>query len=240
MLIDVLILPQLGNHRELSNKRIVALDVLRATSTIVTALSNGAAEVIPVGEYDEALLLVRSIGRSICLLGGERKGYKIEGFDLGNSPREYTGEKVGGKKIILCTTNGTKAIKAFAGAAEVLIGSYLNINRIVECLLQNRMDTTLVCSGREGKLSLEDLACAGMIARSVSEAGAAELTDAAKAAVFTAKQIRKGGLTKFVSETEHGRYLKKIGMESDLKACTAIDSVPVLPRFQDGRIILIG
>lgn len=238
MLIDVLVLPQLGNNRDQVNKRIVVLDILRATSTIVTALSNGATEVIPVQEYDEALNLVKNIGRNICLLGGEQKGYKIEGFDLGNSPLEYTRERVGDKKVIFCTTNGTKAIKTFQGAAEVLIGSYLNMNQLVDYLTKNIQDTILVCSGREGKLSLEDLACAGMIARLVTEAVAADLTDAAKVALFTAKQNGRISLEKFISGTEHGRYLKEIGMEADFKVCTSLNSAPILPRFEGGKICL--
>ncbi len=236
MLIDVLVIPQLGNNRDQANKRIVVLDILRATSTIVTALYNGAAEVIPIQEYEEALTLVRSVGRNVCLLGGERKGYKIEGFDLGNSPSEYTKERVEGKKVILCTTNGTKAIKTFQSASEVLIGSYLNIDRLVGYLTENPQDTTLVCSGREGNLSLEDLVCAGMIIRLVSEAVAAEMTDAAMVALYTTKQNSRVSLEKFISSTEHGRYLKEIGMGEDLKVCTALNSSPVLPRFEGGRI----
>lgn len=237
MLIDVLVLPQLGKDRELVNKRIVVLDVLRATSTIVTALYNGATEVIPVQEYDEALNLVRSIGRNICLLGGERKGLKIEGFDLGNSPLEYTREQVDGKKIILCTTNGTKTIKTFRNGGEVLIGSYLNMERLVAYLIKDPQDTTLVCSGREGVLCLEDLACAGMIAQLVAGVVEAELTDAAQVAIFSAKQNSNESLVKFTSQTEHGRYLNSIGMGEDLNFCTTLNSAPIIPRFKEGRII---
>lgn len=236
MLIDVLVTPQLSNNRDQANKRIVVLDILRATSTIVKALHNGATEVIPVQESDEALNLVKSIGRNICLLGGERKGYKIEGFDLGNSPLEYTREMVEGKKIILCTTNGTKAIKAFQGGTEVLIGSYLNMDYLVDYLNKSNQDITLVCSGQDGNLCLEDLACAGMIVRMVSETAPADLTDAAKVALFTAKQQARTSLEKFIGSTEHGLSLKAIGMGEDIKACTALNSAPVLPRFEGGRI----
>ncbi len=238
MLLDVLVLPQLGNNRAQANKRVIVLDILRATSTIVTALNNGATEVIPVQENDEALNLVRSIGRNICLLGGEQKGFKIEGFDLGNSPLEYTRELVSGKKVIFCTTNGTKAIKAVSSGAEVLIGSFLNLNQIVDYLVGNIQDTTLVCSGREGTLSLEDLACAGMITRLVTEAIEADLTDSAKVALYTAKQIGRVSLEKFISGTEHARYLIENGMGKDLKVCSAINSTPILPRFEGGRIYI--
>lgn len=238
MLIDVLVTPQLSNNRDQVNKRIVVLDILRATSTIVTALHNGATEVIPVQESDEALSLVKSIGRNICLLGGERKSYKIEGFDLGNSPLEYTREVVEGKKIILCTTNGTKAIKSFQSGAEVLIGSYLNVGHLVDHLNQSNQDITLVCSGQDGNLCLEDLACAGIIIRMVLDTVPANLTDAAKVALFTAKQQGRTSLEKFIGSAEHGLSLKEIGMGEDIKACTALNSAPILPRFEGGRIYL--
>lgn len=236
MLIDVLVTPQLSNNRDQVNKRIVVLDILRATSTIVKALHNGATEVIPVQESDEALSLVKSIGRNICLLGGERKGYKIEGFDLGNSPLEYTKETVEGKKIIFCTTNGTKAIKAVQGGTEVLIGSYLNMDCLVDYLKESNQDITLVCSGQDGNLCLEDLACAGMIVLKVSETTPADLTDAAKVALFIAKQQARTSLKKFIGNTEHGLSLKAIGMGEDIKACTALNSAPILPKFEGGRI----
>lgn len=236
MLIDVLVTPQLSNNRDHGTKRIVVLDILRATSTIVTALNNGATEVIPVQEYDEVFNLVRSLGRGNCLLGGERKGFKVEGFDLGNSPLEYTRELVEGKKIILCTTNGTKAIKAFQNGMEVLIGSYLNLEHLVGYLTRNAQDITLVCSGREGNLCMEDLACAGMIAQMVAEAVPADLTDAAKVAINTAKQQGSASLEKFIGSAEHGLLLKEIGMGRDIKACTALNSAPILPRFEGGRI----
>lgn len=234
MLLDVLVLPQLRNRDQV--KRFVVLDILRATSTIVTALNNGATEIIPVQENEEALNLVRNIGRNICLLGGEWKGYKIEGFDLGNSPLEYTRERVSDKKVVLCTSNGTKAIKGIQSGAEVLIGSYLNMNQLVDYLVKNIQDTTLVCSGSDGNLSLEDLACAGMVIRLVTKAIEVDLTDSAKVALFIAKQSEKTSLEKFVSETEHGRYLIENGMSQDLKVCTALNSTPVLPRFEGGRI----
>ncbi|HEX3048349.1 MAG TPA: 2-phosphosulfolactate phosphatase [Bacillota bacterium] len=234
MLLDVLVLPQLRNRDQV--KRFVVFDILRATSTIVTALNNGATEIIPVQENEEALNLVRSIGRNICLLGGEWKGYKIEGFDLGNSPLEYIRERVSDKKVVLCTSNGTKAIKGVQSGAEVLIGSYLNMNQLVDYLVKNIQDTALICSGRDENLSLEDLACAGMVTRLVTEAIEVDLTDSAKVALFIAKQSEKTSLEKLVSETEHGRYLMENGMGQDLKVCTALNSTPVLPRFEGGRI----
>ncbi|KUK34943.1 MAG: Phosphosulfolactate phosphohydrolase-like protein, partial [Caldanaerobacter subterraneus] len=110
------------NERELKNKNVVVIDTLRATSVITTALYNGAKEIIPVSEVEEAIELVKSLDKTTYLLGGERNSTKIEGFDLSNSPLEYTREKVENKTIIFTTTNGTKALKKVSLADNVILG----------------------------------------------------------------------------------------------------------------------
>ncbi|HBE81027.1 MAG TPA: 2-phosphosulfolactate phosphatase, partial [Firmicutes bacterium] len=160
-LVRVDVLPVPDSNVNLVDKKVVVIDVLRATSTIVTALGNKASEIIPAIEPAEVVDLVRVIGSKECLTGGERKGLKIEGFDLGNSPAEYTEERISGKRLILCTTNGTKAIKSAQGAAEVWIGSFLNIGAVTDRLQDSTRDIVLICSGRDHSLCLEDMACAG-------------------------------------------------------------------------------
>lgn len=238
MKVDVYFYPH-GGSAALNDKNVVVLDVLRATSTIVTALSHGAIEVIPVLEPVEAVDLLRGIGSTDCVTGGERKGYKIEGFDFGNSPLEYTEDSISGKKVILTTTNGTKAIKWVQGAAEVLIGSYLNVSAIADYLREDQRDTVIVCSGREGNFSLEDLACAGKITALLKEAiPSLEMSDAAQTACWISERADQTGLEKFIGETEHGRYLKEIGMASDIKACSALDQHPILPHYRNGKIYI--
>ncbi len=238
MRVDVYFYPH-GGTAAMNEKNAVVIDVLRATSTIVTALSNGATEVIPVSEPVEAVDLVRGIGSTECVTGGERKGYKIEGFDFGNSPLEYTEDNIGGKKIILTTTNGTKAIKWVQGAAEVLIGSYLNVSAVATYLSEDRRDTVIICAGREGNLSLEDLACAGKIVASVKAAiPTLEMSDAARTACWIAERADQDGLEKFIGETEHGRYLTEIGMGPDIQACAALDRYPILPHYRNGKIYI--
>lgn len=236
MLIDVILLPALTGTRALSGQIAIVLDILRATSTMVTALGNHALEVIPVAEPKAAFDLQQRIGVERCILGGERKGYKIPGFDLGNSPAEYTEAKISGKTVILSTSNGTKAALWAKEAREVLIGSFLNMGAICDYLQSCPVpkDITIVCSGREGNFSLEDFTGAGMI---VSLAGSnCELTDTAKVALFTYEKARESGLTVFVGQAEHGRYLKEIGMESDIALCTELNQYPILPRMGEGAI----
>ena len=238
MRIDVLVLPHSNNNWDWVDKKVVVLDVLRASCTSVTALGNRAIEVIPVVETAEAIELAKSLGYSECVVGGERKGLKIEGFELGNSPAEYSEAKVAGKKVILCTTNGTKAIKNFQGASEVLIGSFLNAQTIADYVKESvaRMHLVLVCSGRDQHLCLEDLACAGLIVKLLEEAGVViEWTDSAKMASYVWEKAAPD-LAEFIRGTEHGRYLSEIGLAGDIPDCLALNRYPLLPRYSNGKV----
>jgi 2-phosphosulfolactate phosphatase len=235
--VDVVIVPSHNSNVNLADKKTVVIDVLRATSTIVTALGNKALEVIPVIEPVEVADLVRTIGPQECLTGGERKGLKIEGFDLGNSPAEYTKERIQGKKLILSTTNGTKAIKWAQGASEVYIGSFLNIRAITDQLRDSVQDVILICSGRDHSVSLEDLACAGMMTKLLQDGTSNMITDAAKLALYVWEKARPD-LEEFVKQTQHGQYLKEIGMAEDIGRCLTFDKYPIIPRYNEGRISL--
>jgi 2-phosphosulfolactate phosphatase len=236
---DVLLYPQALSNQVLSDKKVVVIDVLRATSTIVTALAHRALELIPVNDPSEAIELIRSIGAEECVLGGEQKGFKIEGFDLGNSPADYTEAKIAGKKVILCTTNGTRAIKRVQGAAEVLIGSYLNLQKVVDYLGESDRDLLIVCAGREQNISLEDLSCAGMILQLLkAQRSDMQMTDGAAVARLIAGHAQPEVLENFLKSTEHGSYLLQIGMEPDIPDCASLNQYPVLPRYLNGKIII--
>jgi 2-phosphosulfolactate phosphatase len=235
--VDVWVAPSNNSNVNSANKTVVVIDVLRATSTIVTALGNKALEVIPVIEPVEVADLVKKIGPRDCLTGGERKGLKIEGFDLGNSPAEYIEERVQGKKLILCTTNGTKAIKLTQGAAEVYIGSFLNIQFLTDHLLGSSQDLILICSGRDQNVSLEDLACAGMMIHLLQDGAQNILTDAAELAQYVWEKAGPS-LEDFVKQTQHGRYLKEIGMAEDIGRCLTVNKYPIIPKYSNGKISL--
>jgi 2-phosphosulfolactate phosphatase len=238
MKVDVLLYPQALTHQPINDKKVVVIDVLRATSTIVTALAHQAAQVIPVIEPTEAIELSRRIGVSECILGGEQKGFKIEGFDVGNSPTEYDAATVAGKKVILCTTNGTKAIKWAQNAAEVLIGAYLNITAICDHLAASEQDVLFVCAGRELNVCLEDLACAGMMVQALKKRrGDLELSDAAAIALFVTERAQTTALDQFFATTQHGQYLIAAGMAADLQECAALDKFAIALYFVDGKII---
>ncbi|HEX3045033.1 MAG TPA: 2-phosphosulfolactate phosphatase [Bacillota bacterium] len=238
MRIDVALTPQLINRSQTqTGQTVVVLDILRATSTIVTALGNQARKVIPVVEPAQVVEIKNSRPDETIIAGGERSGFKIEGFDLGNSPAEYSPEKVAGKDVILCTTNGTKAINLAKGAREIFIGSFLNMGVLVKYLQNNALDILIVCSGRDGNISLEDLAGAGMIVQALESTSSERfLTDPAKIARYTYEQARATGLEEFVGQTEHGKYLREIGLGADILRCAVLNKYPILPRFENGEI----
>jgi len=205
------------------------IDVFRCSSTVVAALSNGAAGIIPVSTVRAARQLHEM--KPYYLLAGERKGLKPEGFDLGNSPREYVEEVVEGKHIILTTTDGTKALQASRGRGPVLVGSFLNaeaVSRILYGAAQAEgRGITIVASGLKGEVSLEDTLCAGKIIEGLPEGGIS-FSDAA----FTALLACKGagdGIGEICQTSIHGKYLEAIGLGEDLRFCTRLNVSRIVP-----------
>ena len=217
------------------------LDVLRASTTIVTALAHGAARVRPVRTLEEARA---AASRHTALLGGERGGNRIDGFDLGNSPLEYTPERIRGRAIVITTTNGTAALHACRDAVEVLIGAIVNRSAVAT---QARLlaeehgdcDIHLVCAGTDGEVTAEDLLGAGAIldaAAALPDAVDDSLDGAARAARDRYRATVAGGdaaamLCRALPATIGGRNLVAIGMQADLPAAAAIDSFVVVPRL---------
>jgi len=242
MHIDLQPYPTGQPNREQAERVVVVIDVLRATSTIVTALANGAAEVIPMSDASEASLLARRLGEDQCLTGGERGGLPIPGLNLGNSPLEYGAAVVKGKKVALCTTNGTQAIRWAQPAKKVLIASFLNLPAVVAQLQKENSDVLLLCSGRKGALALEDMYCAGMIAHSLSTAlfgpGLA-LSDATWLSLIAFTSVNaQDGLQTALLKTDHGQYLCELGFQADVEYCSRVGIIDHVPVYTGGRIIL--
>jgi 2-phosphosulfolactate phosphatase len=219
---------------ELSGRTAVVIDVLRATSTIVTALANGAAALIPVLTPAEAF--ERAEGRLDFLLGGERKSVRIEGFHLSNSPREYTAERVGGRMILFTTTNGTRAIRASAPARRVLIASLLNAPSVARLLAREGADAVICCAGTREEFSLEDTLCAGAIVELVTgglpgAAGGPDRNDLAEAARLLYRQVRER-LPEAMLLSAHGRDLDAIGLGADLRFCAQFGTVEAVPELR--------
>ncbi len=226
------------NPEALGKKTVIIIDVLRATSSITTALNNGAVEVLAVKSIEDALRLKKALPEA--LLVGERNGDIIPGFELGNSPLEFSREKVLNKKIIFCTTNGTAAIELAAGAgAKPWIGAIINAPAVAEkAAAEEVSDLLLLCAGTNGKISLDDILGAGSIIRHILDTGQRpKLSDAALISLklynFYRENLLEGLQTAF-----HGNKLKICGRGEDLIYCSKEGLIPRVPVFNKGRIII--
>jgi len=235
MRIDLQFTPAQIDELTLRDRTVVVIDVLRATSSIVTALTNGAREVIPTATIESAMKIVGNLGGDQALLGGERNGKMVPGFDLGNSPREYTGAKVRGKTIVFSTTNGSQAIVKARYAAELTLCAFINMNAVVRFLRDPARDFIILCAGRNGGFSLEDTVCGGMLIARVSEDQEVQLSDSALAAMSLYRSFGRG-ILKMMRASEHGKYLEEIGFGDDIKYCATVGSVPVVPMLE-GNVI---
>jgi 2-phosphosulfolactate phosphatase len=237
MRIDIQFLPIPPKTSTLSDKTLVVMDVLRATSVIVYAISQGALEIIPVATVEEAFEMAKNFPQGDILLGGERGSKKIEGFDLGNSPREYMAEKVSGKRLVLTTTNGTKAFHSVSAGEKVFAGSFFNIGAMAKCCLDLSRNILLYPSGDRGKFSMEDTICGGMLIDRMMQTGGKDfaLTDAAHSAHILYQRFKTNLIEAFYVSS-HGRDLVAKGFEADLAFCAQIDITDVVPMFQRGVI----
>jgi 2-phosphosulfolactate phosphatase len=239
MRLDVLITPGEVMPADVARRTVVVVDVLRASSTIVEALAAGARALYPVAEIEEALKLANTLGRDEVLLCGERKSLAIDGFDLGNSPGDFTAERVAGKLIVMSTTNGTGALVTAGAAARVIVGSWLNLAAVVEDLVRSAAEPVFLCSGRESRFALEDAVCAGTMAAAVMEASGDddwELNDGALAALAMAKLYPDPD--ELFRLTAAGKQIVEAGLREDLAFCALTDRHDVVPVLHDRQISL--
>ena len=239
MTIDAYFTPAEVDPAALTEATVVVIDVLRATTTMVEALANGARGIYPTSSTEDAVKLAQSLGRDDTLLCGERKGEKVEGFDLGNSPREFTRDAVGGKRLVMSTTNGTRAFEVAQDGARLLAGAFTNLSAVARAVASDAQ-LVVVCAGREDQFSLDDALCAGHLIAKVLEAAAAEpeLNDAARAARILAASRKP--TRKLLAETVGGRALIGIGLGDDLDVCADVDRHPVVAEIRDGAVTLTG
>ncbi len=233
-MIDVAVLPTWLDAAVLADAQVVVLDVLRASSTIMTALANGAADV-RLFANPEAVRTARQAwpaAEAQAITGGERGCLKISGFDLGNSPAEYTPDVVSGATVLLSTTNGTRAALAVRGARDIYIGCLLNAEATAAALLANldRGHTLLVAAGTDGKVALEDVLGAGAILWHILEStyrADLALTDTAWLAYHAFGSVKKR-LPAALRLGAGGQNLIRAGLESDIDRCAALNSQPIV------------
>lgn len=223
--VHVCLTPALIDQFDVSDAIVVVIDILRATTTISVAFDNGAELIVPVAEIEEAV----SFRERGFLVGGERSGVKVEGFDLGNSPFGYTQERVEGKRIAMTTTNGTRAIKAAQerNAKEIVVGSFCNISLLTNWLIEQNEHVCLLCAGWRDNVTLEDSIFAGALARRLRH-HFRRFQDTALVAetLFQAANIRK---KYFFRHSSHFHRLVHLNLQEEVKYAMRRDTHNVLP-----------
>ena len=250
MKIDVYLTPRPLADDALKGKTVVLVDVLRSCSTITTALAHGARAVVPAGDLIEAGRIAAGLDPETSLRGGERSGKPIDGYDVGNSPLEYSSEHVAGKTILLTTTNGTALFALARRASSAVAGCFLNAGRVVDFLRRELADTArdaqddepaqaaIVCAGQGGHIALEDVLCAGMLLHRLwGDDVPADLSDGAHIALAQYRHDRHR-LARALYGCTHTQRLIELGYGDDVAYCAGLDKLPVLPRYKDSRLVL--
>jgi 2-phosphosulfolactate phosphatase len=248
--VDVYLLPVLAEPEQLAGRTVVVVDILRATTTIIHALAAGAKQVLPCLEVDEARRLAAQFPGA-AVLGGERKGGKIEGFDLGNSPQDYTPVSVGGKTVVFTTTNGTRALTRCRQARRVLIGGFVNLSAVCR-EVEGADEIVLLCAGTDGSVTREDALFAGAVVTDLTLAsggrqlasggreppessGTAILNDQAEIARDAWQSAAAGfsadPLSRTLRASRGGRNLIGIGHENDIDLAAQIDKFDFVPEL---------
>ena len=240
MIIQVIPTAQQAQDIDFGGKTAVVIDVLRATSVITTALENGAREVLPVAGIAEAQSLYAQLDANATLRGGERNAVKIEGFDLGNSPLEYKRKTVEGKTLILTTTNGTQAIQNVKGADAAVLACFRNAAAVAEYLMSlpqcDRLNLIIVCAGTEGRFSLDDGLCAGMLIELLKQKTEVE-TDDLGLLLNHYYNESQANLLGALSGCYHLKRLFTLGFYDDIRFCLDANCVTTIPICREGKIL---
>jgi len=247
--LNVYAMPKLVDPREMADGTVVVIDVLRASTTIVYALEAGAREVIPCVEVDEAQTMANRLPEKDTILGGERNGLPIDGFQLGNSPGEYTPERVGEKAIVFTTTNGTRALERALQADRVLVGAFVNAEALIAELVRQK-NIHLLCAGSRGHFSEDDVLLAGMLVERIQRQGGLLYEQNAQAVTaretwlhsfalphaLGAEPLEPGRLAKELRKSVGGKSLVAIGMEGDILAAAQIDRFDGVPELDPEKL----
>ena len=237
MKVDVL--PYYGKQtdHQLYNTTVIVVDVLRATSSIICALNGGAIKIVPAVDAGDAVAIAGRLGPRECVLGGERGGIKLSGFELGNSPKEYLSRTVRNKTVIVSTSNGTGAIYSVRSADTVLLGAMINRTAVAKAAAANGFDVLIVCAGTEGQPSADDLCTAGAIIDAMHYYADFSEGDRSDMALMCEKlyaDVRDGGFD--IKKTFHASRLINLGFEEDVDFCFEEDTTDTVPVYRDGII----
>lgn len=234
MKVDVCFSPALYPYYADSNNYIVVVvDIFRATTTMCAALKNGANCIIPVASIEEA----QQYKAKGYLVGAERNVKRCDFADFGNSPFDYTKEKVEGKEIVFTTTNGTQAIEAAANADVLTIGAFSNISALTEFCIQKQKDVMILCAGWNNRFNIEDTLFGGALAERLMGEGYASASDATKVAL-SMWQEAQSDLRGYINRTEHIKRLEANNLQDSVEYCLTVDTANLVPLYDNVNKVL--
>ncbi|MAE85221.1 MAG: 2-phosphosulfolactate phosphatase [Flammeovirgaceae bacterium] len=232
--IEVCLTPELIHQFELKDKIVVAVDIFRATSCMVTGMAHGISAIYPVADVEQCFKLGKEEG---MITAGERGGQKIDGFTIGNSPYEYMKDEFQSKSIVVTTTNGTKTILASLEADQILIGAFLNLQAIADYISSSHKDVIIHCAGWKGTVNVEDTLFAGAL---IEEVKASHIISGDPA--LMAQQLFKSNshdLLAIAEQSSHAKRLATFGIGKDIEFCMNQSLYSVVPEFREGRLQVI-
>ena len=229
--------------QDVADKPVVVVDVLRTTTTVIAAMAHGAKAVLPTASQEEALRHVGNLERNAVVLAGERNLERIDGFELGNSPLEMTVEMVGGKTLVMSTTNGTPAIAAAGSGAPVLIAAVTNFTAAVaraKQAFEKSQDIVILCSGRQKMFALEDAYLAGRFARALVPGNMRRGANFNDAAIAALELVRRYGekWKRAITASAAAKELRARGFRADLAAATEVDAHEIVPEYS-GKLVTL-
>ena len=229
--------PQPLTEAKIRGKVSIVVDVLRASTTICTAIQNGCREIIPVATVGDAASMRANLDRNSVLVCGEREGLKIEGFDLGNSPAEYSEQVVRNKVLVFASTNGSRAILKCAASAVTFVCGFVNLSAIVDLVKKFDKDVAIVCAGKLGNFSLEDTFCGGAVIDRLLEVGKYEISNDAAQVAHMLYKNQSESVESVLRRADHARYLIGLGFGADIVTAAALDSIGVIPVLSGNKIV---
>jgi 2-phosphosulfolactate phosphatase len=233
--LDVCFSPGLIHLYDVNDTVVVVIDILRATSSICVAMAHGVRSIVPVASVEES----KAYREKGYLIGAERNGEMLDGYDLGNSPFSYMNGQVKDRDIALSTTNGTQAIVAAAHAHTIVAGSFLNLDVLCNWLMKQERSVLLLCSGWKNSFNLEDTLFAGAVVERLDpHFSLGPMRDAAIAAKHL-YSLAKHDLYGFLEESSHRKRLEKLHIEKDIEFCLTPNQAPVIPVLKDGALRLM-
>ena len=231
--LEVCLSPAIYDKHADDHNIVVIVDILRATSTICAAIHNGVKSIIPVATVEEA----RAMKQQGYMVASERDGYVLDFADFGNSPFNFTPEVVGGKEIAYSTTNGTRCIHLASHSKAVIIGSFLNISVLADWLIQQNAPILIFCASWKDRFSLEDTVYAGALAERLMNSGKFETICDGVTASIDLWSLAKNDLFAYIQKAAQKSRLASKGLDDCIEYCLTDDLCPVIPIFQDEKLI---